>query len=81
MGLQHYTVQIVPCACSDWSVDSIKQKKYVLLFFASYPLFNIFVTDGKHIFSEEIWDGVLCKTAERFEDEACGTWVDSMKLH
>ena len=36
---------------------------------------NIFVRDGEKHFFEEICDGVLCKAAESFEDEACSTLV------
>lgn len=48
--------------CMLWLISGeYKTKKVCLLFFATFPVFNIFVRDGKNIFSEEIWDGVLCE--------------------
>jgi len=49
------------------------EKKHVAWFFATLTMVNIFVRDGEKHFFEEICDGVLCKAAESFEDEACST--------
>ena len=49
--------------------QSIKQKKRVLLFFATLPQVNISVRDGENTCDTEICDLVLCKAAESFEDE------------
>ena len=60
------------CLLSSWMLRNIHEQKVCFIVFTTLPLVNM-LEMAKNIFFEDISDGVLCKAAESFEDEARST--------